>query len=251
MSSPFQRPASPLRSAPSPLASAPSPLASASPPLRSASPPLRPAPSPRSPSPLSEVVAPALNRHHTLIDSVATWARSNADDLQIDRELLALVLLGKEEFDTWCPAAATRGHYWTRTQINHVLSIDIPNLCSKHAVRRPEGAAQQLWLLIAFLDAEHLLHFDSDTIDRLRGPMHCYAGLDAHGHKAEKGAAPLAPCRCYWPTRKQLDLGLEQPPPPMPDAFDWYAPERAAVEAEWADDAEWRRPLSPPFADAS
>ncbi len=184
---------------------------------------------------LAAALAPARTRHRDLIEQVSDWVASNPGGAPVDPDLLALVLLGRETLERWYPANETRGNYWTRTQTNHLLAMDIPNVCSMNRIPPPMDDPQQLWHLLNYLDAQGLFHFDSDPIEQLREPLHCYAGLDESGLPRPEGKPTAGACRCYWPTRKQLELGLEKAPT-MPDEFAWFGPEREAAQRDWHQD---------------
>lgn len=180
---------------------------------------------------LARALEPTIESHHQRIDGIASWA-SAGSHMAADPILLGLVMAGRERLQRWFPHIETRGDYWTRTQVNHLITIDLHNAATLRGCFRPDDVDEQVWLLLRFLDERRLFHFDSDPIEALCEPLRCYSGLDERGRRGE--GEPARPCRCYWPTSKQLELGLESPPPAMPDRFDWYQIERRAAEREWA-----------------
>lgn len=199
-------------------------------------------------SALEATVAPAKIKYRVLIEDIAAWAETH--DRPVDHDVLALVLLGRERLERWFTGIETRGHYWTRKQVNHLISIDIPNVCALNALDRPDNYHEHVWLLLGHLAEAGFLHFDSDSIDQLRAPLRCFGELDAEGRPrarsvgaelfaGDESSDDLEPCRCYWPTRKQLELRLEENPPVPPSQFDWYEPERRTAADEWEADADW------------
>ncbi len=133
---------------------------------------------------------------------------------------LALVFLGRQRLESWYPATTNRPHYWTRTQVAHLLDLDVPNVCAELRIIRPEVAVE-VWLLIVSLQADGLLHTDSDDLDDLLAPLRC-AGVDEHGRLADLDPFALHPiagrCRCFEPTDTQIRLGLEARPTPIEPA---------------------------------
>jgi len=156
-----------------------------------------------------------------------------------DAEVHRLVVLGLMRLQRWYPAAAVREHYWTRKQTNQLITTDIPNVCSAARIACPPGLASHVWLMVSQLHEANLLHPDSDLLDQIRQPLRCFGKLDAAGRRTDAVTTCPSPCRCYWPTRKQIDLGLEEVPPPMPDSFTWYKLELSAMQEEWRSDAAW------------
>lgn len=176
---------------------------------------------------MDAVAEPLSDCHATLFDAIARFSHPSTGRnsvTELDPTVMTIILEARKEEERWYPHAATRGHYWTRVQINHLISIGVPNWCSLQGLARPENTCEQLWLLLDTLNETGLLHFDSDDIDELREPLRCYGQLDEHGRPGTE--QPVHLCRCYWPTARQLHLGLEENPPPMPDSFDWYRNER-------------------------
>lgn len=142
--------------------------------------------------------------------AVRCWATEHRR--AFDADVLAVILAGRSLAEQWSSAHETRGNYWTRTQVNHLLGKDVPNACGLLSTRRPENDAEQLWNLLHCLASTGLLHFDSDELPDLVDPLHCYAGLDPEGNHLtdeQLESTPPHPCRCYRATDKQIRLGLE------------------------------------------
>ncbi len=176
---------------------------------------------------MEKITDPLRRRHETNLHSLAKRAHPSTrseDSIALDPAVMIVVLEARAASERWFPHMATRGNYWTRLQVNRLISIGIPNWCSRHGLLWPESACEQVWLLLDMLHDTGILHFDSDTIEELREPLRCYGQLDENGRPGT--AQSIQQCRCYWPTRRQLELGLEENPPPMPDSFDWYRDEQ-------------------------
>jgi hypothetical protein len=156
-------------------------------------------------TPLPTAVAPVRQRHRELLAELREWALEHGQ--RADLDLMALVLAGKES-----PLADAPLHRWTRKGVNHCLSIDVNNWCSRTRVLVPEGVSQALWQLLDFMVATDRLHCDSDPLDELRKPLRCYGGLDHTGRPRSDDESALR-CECYVTYRGPTYGELSDVPP--------------------------------------
>jgi hypothetical protein len=156
--------------------------------------------------PLADALGPIREVYRHLLTEAARW--QDGRPRRTDPDHFALICVASDA-GFGRQVSPTR---WARTDVYHVLRIDIPNWCSMHRCLWPVEISEAMWEWFGFLATSGRLDPASDPLWELRKPLLCYGGLDLQGRirpELESGDADvprLVECECHLPYRETVTL---------------------------------------------
>ncbi len=150
--------------------------------------------------PLSEALGPIRDVYAHLLVEAARW--QDGRDRHTDPDHFALICVASDA-GFGRAVSPTR---WTRTDVYHVLRIDVPNWCSLHRCPWPAELPQAMWHWFDFLAGTGRLAPESDPLWELRKPLLCYGGLDERGRPRPPDTPRAVECECHLPYRETVAL---------------------------------------------